>query len=65
MNLMINGEPTTVPDGLTVARLLDLRATLHTFAVAVNQEFVPRARHATHVLREGDRVEIVAPMQGG
>ena len=34
-------------------------------AVEVNLEIVPRSRHATRVLGEGDRVEIVHAIGGG
>jgi sulfur carrier protein len=34
-------------------------------ATAVNGEFVPRQARAATLLAEGDRVEIVAPRQGG
>lgn len=34
-------------------------------AVAVNGEFIPRARHASEPLIAGVRLEVVAPMQGG
>ena len=34
-------------------------------AVARNDEFVPRGLYATLQLQDGDRLEIVAPMQGG
>ena len=34
-------------------------------AVAHNDEFVPRSRYAAIPLQDGDRLEIVAPMQGG
>ena len=34
-------------------------------AVAHNDEFVPRGLYATLQLQDGDRLEIVAPMQGG
>jgi len=34
-------------------------------AVAHNDEFVPRTRYATLQLQDGDRLEIVSPMQGG
>ena len=34
-------------------------------AVACNEEFVPRSRYAALQLQNGDRLEIVAPMQGG
>ena len=34
-------------------------------AVAYNDEFVPRGRYAAIQLQDGDRLEIVSPMQGG
>ena len=34
-------------------------------AVARNDEFVPRSDYAIVQLRDGDRLEIVSPMQGG
>ena len=34
-------------------------------ATAVNGHFVPEVRRATTPLQSGDRVEIVAPRQGG
>ena len=34
-------------------------------AVAHNDEFVPRGRYAALQLQDGDRLEIVSPMQGG
>ncbi|MDG4549936.1 MAG: sulfur carrier protein ThiS [Candidatus Contendobacter sp.] len=34
-------------------------------AVARNDEFVPRGRYAEIRLQDGDRLEIVSPMQGG
>jgi sulfur carrier protein len=33
--------------------------------VEVNREIVPRSVHAQHLLREGDRVEIVHAIGGG
>jgi sulfur carrier protein len=34
-------------------------------AVEVNLDIVPRARHATHVINDGDRIEIVQFVGGG
>ena len=34
-------------------------------ATAVNEEFVAAAERPVHELKDGDRIEIVAPMQGG
>ncbi len=66
MKITVNGRGMDVPDGLTIDGLLsqlDVRRD-HT-AVALNREVVPRHCHATTVLGDGDRVEIVHPMQGG
>ena len=34
-------------------------------AVEVNRALVPRARHETHLLRDGDQVEVVTLVGGG
>jgi sulfur carrier protein len=34
-------------------------------AVALNREITRRSSHASTVLREGDRLEVVHPMAGG
>ena len=66
MEIRVNGETRTVPDGLTVAALLEAsRVAPGTCAVACNLEFVPRSSYAQTVLRAGDDVEIVTPRQGG
>lgn len=36
-----------------------------TVAVAINECFVPRSQYAAHRLNDGDRVEVLAPVQGG
>ncbi|MGH8207119.1 MAG: sulfur carrier protein ThiS [Steroidobacteraceae bacterium] len=36
-----------------------------TVATAVNGEFVPHTARAQRVVHAGDRVEVLAPMQGG
>lgn len=65
MNLIVNGQPRTVAEGATVADLLALLEAVPPFAVAVNTQFVPAARHAGHQLNAGDRVEVISPVTGG
>jgi len=36
-----------------------------TFAVAVNDTFIPRSEYDNTILKDGDRVELLVPMQGG
>ena len=66
MDLVVNGKPMDLPDGLTIEALLaHLRVPREFTAVALNREVTPRSRYGETVLRAGDRVEIVRPMGGG
>jgi sulfur carrier protein len=63
--LVVNGEKTETAV-CTLAELLAARGFCENeVATALNGEFVPRAARGATLLREGDRVEIVAPRQGG
>jgi sulfur carrier protein len=65
MKIIVNGETheTSAP---TLAALLDeLGKGEAKVATSVNEVFVPKHQRADHALQDGDRVEIVAPRQGG
>ena len=66
MKILLNGEPHELSDGSSVGALLDASSYAdRRVAVEVNREIVPKSRHAHHVLRDGDRIEIVQAMGGG
>jgi sulfur carrier protein len=66
MDVMVNGAPRALPDGLTVARLLEqLAVEPERVVVEVNLGILKRAEHAARVLQPGDRVEIVQFVGGG
>ncbi len=66
MEIFVNGESRQLPEEMTVRRLLEEMAlTDKRLAVEVNLEIVPRSRHVSHILRAGDRVEIVHAIGGG
>jgi sulfur carrier protein len=66
MNLTVNGEAKTFPDGLTVRGLVEaLSLTEGPVAVERNREVVPRALHADTVLLDQDVIEIVHLVGGG
>jgi len=66
MKITVNGKVMEVADGVTVEGLLgQLEVRRDHTAVALNREVLPKHSHAETVLREGDWVEIVHPMQGG
>ena len=65
MRLVVNGEPQDVPAATLAEAVQSLDFGEAKVATALNGEFVPaRARAATRV-KDGDRIEIVAPRQGG
>jgi thiazole synthase len=66
LTVTINGEPRTLPEGLSVAQLLEkLGHDRKRVAVEVNREVVPASRHLECILRERDAVEIVTLVGGG
>lgn len=63
---MLNGEPITLGDTTTIAGLIEQSGLAgKRIAVEINQDIVPRSAHATTLLREGDRVEVVHAIGGG
>ena len=66
MMVHVNGEPKQLADGATVASLIESLALGGTrVAVEVNKELVVRKAWETHVLKDGDRVEVVTFVGGG
>lgn len=66
MNLMVNGEPKTLPDGLTLQQLLDqLEIPNGRVACEVNVQIIKRALYPQTILKEGDEVEIIQAIGGG
>ena len=66
MNIVLNGDPYTIPDGCTAAGLVDsLQLGERRIAMEVNKEIVPGSEYANHVLKEGDKVEVVHAIGGG
>ncbi|WP_164661451.1 sulfur carrier protein ThiS [Tropicibacter sp. Alg240-R139] len=64
MKIVLNGEPCEVA-AETLAALLDECGFSGRVATAVNEGFVPSSLRVGHRLNDGDRVEVLAPMQGG
>ena len=70
MIVRLNGEPREVADGATIAALVALLgagggAGGRGVAVALGGEVVPHGRWAETEVADGDRVEVVAAIQGG
>lgn len=65
ITVSINGQGHTFAEAVTVADLVRRYAKGGGVAVAVNETFVPRERHDEFAVKEGDRVELLTPMEGG
>lgn len=65
MVLTVNGEQRDVSARTVPDLLAELGYKGSFFAVAVNQTVVPRRQWSARSLKDGDRIEIVTPRQGG
>lgn len=64
MNITLNGE-TRRTEATTLAELLAEQGLAGKLATARNGDFVPAGLRASTPIDDGDRIEVVAPMQGG
>ena len=69
MKVLVNGEQRELPDAISVAELVAAEAPGladgRGVAVAVDEQVVPRGEWAATRLADGQRVELLAAMQGG
>jgi sulfur carrier protein len=66
MEIIVNGAVREVSSGATLAAALEqLGFGAAVVASALNGEFVPAAARMQTLLSQGDRLEVLAPMQGG
>jgi len=66
ITLLINGEQEVLASPLTVAELLVSKGLAgKRLAVERNGDIVPKGRHETTELCDGDRLEIVVAVGGG
>ncbi len=66
MQVRLNGELREIPDGLTVAGLLEhLGVKAQRVAVELNEAVITKALYGTQRIGQGDSVEIVAFVGGG
>lgn len=66
MQITLNGQPHSSPEGTTVAELLgklDLEPIR--VAVEINEDLVPRKTFDERIVQDGDRIEVVTFVGGG
>ncbi|MES0825583.1 sulfur carrier protein ThiS [Ruegeria sp. SCP11] len=64
MKIVLNGKPREVRAENLSDLLMELGFSGRV-ATAVNEDFIPSSLRISHKLVDGDRIEVVAPMQGG
>lgn len=65
IQITVNDQPHELAPETSLARLIERLADNVDTVAAVNEHFVPRSRHGEYLLQAGDRVELLAPMEGG
>lgn len=66
MKLTINGEKCEIVKSQTLEELIrELNIQAPNFAVALNQQVIPKSKYATTAIQENDEVEIVHAVGGG
>jgi sulfur carrier protein len=68
VNVTVNGDERVLPDGATVAALVEglgAPGSGRGIAVALDGMVVPRGEWDTRELAEGARIEVVVAVQGG
>jgi len=65
MLIVVNGEPAGLAAATLGDALIELGYAEAVVATALNGEFVPARKRSATPLSDGDRIEILAPRQGG
>ena len=66
IQVSVNGEIKEVSENLNISALIkELGYTTKGFAVAVNTTFVAIDTYVNTIIKENDKIDILAPVQGG
>jgi sulfur carrier protein len=66
MKVWLNDEEKALQVNMTLAQALETwQYKSEGFAVALNSAFVPKQKYINIILKSGDKIDIVTPMQGG
>jgi sulfur carrier protein len=65
MFVLVNGKPYPLLESATLAAVLRSVSPSAPFAVALNEEFIPRGTYEDCLVKPNDRIDIVHPTAGG
>ena len=66
IQFLLNGEQQQYQGSTLLADFItETQGESCNFAVAINENFIPKSNYASTEIKEGDNVELLTPMQGG
>ncbi len=66
MKISVNGEIKEFSqESLTIDKILDILEYKRGIAVALNETFIIKTKYSNTVVKDGDRLDILSPIQGG
>lgn len=65
MNILLNGEAFKTTSTNLLALLTEIELDEAVVATALNGEFITGSEREETLIQDGDRIEVLAPMQGG
>lgn len=65
MKIIVNSQSVEITANNLDTVLIELGYEDGRIATAINGDFIPEGIRTKTILNEGDRIEILAPMQGG
>ena len=66
IKISVNGDIKEIEEDLTVYKLIELLGyTTQGFAVAINTVFIAIANYDKTIVKHGDTIDILSPVQGG
>jgi sulfur carrier protein len=65
IKVSLNGEELVVEDGLSLSEFIKLYSFDGSLGVAINMEFISKDSYETTLIKDGDKIDILAPVCGG
>jgi len=66
IQVTINGEPKQLQKNTTISEMLtQLDYQNEWLGVAINTTFISKTEHNQTIIKEGDNIDILSPIQGG
>lgn len=65
ITVTVNNESIIFEPESTLLALLSQQKLSSTFAIAVNDTFIAKHTYDSTIIKDGDRIDIITPMQGG